>query len=75
MATVIPADRWDLDPDRLETGFQPNHGSQLTTKSILRSMDEINARPETDEFFRLIRESSQYAPGKDNEQNMEYRLA
>lgn len=70
MPTIIPADRWEFDPDKLDTGFQPNHGCELTTESILHSMDEINARPETGELFRLIKESSQYAQGKVDAKNL-----
>ena len=66
MPTVIPASNWHFDPDKIDTGFQPNHGHELTTDALLRSMEEINARPETDELFRLIKESDQYACGRNH---------
>lgn len=67
MPTTIPAHKWDYDPQRIETGFQPNHGQELSTERILASMEELNSRPEMDELFRLLRNSSQYTAGKSDD--------
>lgn len=64
MPTIISANKWDYDPQRIDTGFQPNHGQELSTERILASMKELNSRPEMDEIFRLLRDSSQYSAGK-----------
>lgn len=63
MPTVIH-DGIPIDPQRIETGFQPNHGVELTTESILGSMKELDARPEMGELFQLILQSAQYVRGK-----------
>lgn len=63
MPTVIH-DGIPIDPQRIETGFQPNHGVELTTESILQSMKELDARPEMDVLLQLIRQSAQYISGK-----------
>lgn len=65
MPTVIHDDI-KFDPERIDTGFQPNHGQELTTEAILQSMAELDARPEMNKLFELIRESGQYAKGKQN---------
>ncbi|WP_300786299.1 hypothetical protein [uncultured Desulfovibrio sp.] len=67
MPTVISAQKWNYDPQRIETGFQQNHGQDMSTAGILASMKELDARPEMDELFRLLRESSQYSEGKAND--------
>ena len=64
MATIIPADKWNFDQAKINTGFQPNNGCVLTTEAILESMKEINSRPETKEFFDLIKKSDQYITGR-----------
>ena len=56
MPTVIH-DEIKLDPERIETGFQPNHGQELTTEAILKCLAELDARPEMSELFELIRRS------------------
>lgn len=45
MPTVIH-DGILINPQSIETGFQPNHGVELTTESILQSMKELDDRPE-----------------------------
>ncbi len=64
MPTIIRSDKWNFDPENIERGFQQNHGQELTTQAILESMDELDARPETGELFRLICESGQYVAGR-----------
>lgn len=71
MPTVISAQKWDYDPQRIETGFQQNHGQDLSTDNILASMRELDSRPEMDDLFRLLRESSQFSEGKTHD--AEYR--
>ena len=43
MPTVIH-DEIKLDPERMETGFQPNHGQELTTEAILKSIRSVCQR-------------------------------
>lgn len=62
MPTVIH-DGILINPQSIETGFQPNHGVELTTESILQSMKELDDRPEMDELFSLILQSTQYTRG------------
>lgn len=64
MPTLISADRWEFDPDRLPTGLSPNHGQELSTDAILKKMDEIEARPEIAEMDRKLMESLYYLRGK-----------
>lgn len=66
MPTIIDCEQWDFDPDRLDTGFQPNSGDSMTTQAILDSMAELEQRPEMKELVKLIRQSGQYAKGKNN---------
>lgn len=67
MPTIIPADRWNFDPGKMDRGFQQNHGQELSTEAILESMDELDSRPETEELFRLICKSGQYVVGRHEE--------
>ena len=62
MPTVIH-DGILINPQSIETGFQPNHGVELTTESILQSMKELDDRPEMDELFSLILQSTKYTRG------------
>lgn len=57
MPTIIPADQWDFDPQSLDTGFQPNHGQELTTEAILASMEEVENREEMKTLDSLLKES------------------
>ncbi len=66
MPTIIKADRWEFDPDALETGFSPNHGQNLTTESIIASMDDVESRPEMQELDRMLKESPCYLKGKEH---------
>lgn len=66
MPTVIECERWDFDPEAIDTGFQPNTGETLATQAILESMDSLRKRPEMKELVSLIKNSAQYAPGRKN---------
>lgn len=63
---VVIHEQFKLDPENLDTGFQPNQGKELTTEAILESMAKLKQRPEIGELSKLIRESGQYLKGDGN---------
>ena len=67
MPTVIPASNWDVTPSLLAVGCQPNHGSDLATENIIRSMDQILAQPQMRELERMLLGSPYYAAQAEQE--------
>lgn len=59
-------DNINFDPEKIDTGFQPNHGQELTTEAILASMEALDKRPEMKKLFELIKQSGQYTRIGDN---------
>ena len=68
MATLISAEKWVFDPKKLGPNLSLNHGlsSEITTEKLLKSIEEIENRPEMQELDRLLMESNLYLQGKNN---------
>lgn len=66
MPTIIPADLWEPIPDRLKTGFSPNHGQPLTTEAIIASMDEVDSRPEMHRLDEMMMTPPDYLKRKNS---------
>ncbi len=71
MPTVIPADRWEFDPEKLGPKLMENHEpkTEITTEGILEGLEKLYSRPEMDELDKLIMQSNMYLPGKADAKN------
>ena len=68
MPILISADRWEIEPSLLGPNFSLNHGHELeiSTADLLKSIDEVENRPEMQEVDSLLMSTPLYLKGKAN---------